>query len=190
MEFRAFDITGKSQFPKVVLSAIAPLLLLVGACDTNPADKVTIPPSDATAPTVVMDIFQPSKTSPLTVTPATQGTPTVTAGADEVITLTARGDDPDGGVQDIQIWVTKTLTQTSGGVQSVIGPGLVAAPEANNPDSGSVGGLALKSRLVTLNIDMKQIRAGYTNVRIDVKATAKNFNGGTVSTPSARIVWP
>jgi hypothetical protein len=170
-------------------SFTAALVVIFSNCATS-ANKITIPPSDTSPPTVTMDVFLPNQSTPLTVLPTTAGTPTVTATANDVVTVAARGDDPDGGVQDVQIWALQTSWRLVSGTQQQVGPGLAGAPEASSPDPSMIGDVALKSRLATHNFDIKQLRGAFSRIRIEVWATAKNFHGGTVSTKSARIVWP
>lgn len=175
---------------KAITGAFTTALILVVSGCPGSADKLTIPASDVTPPTITMDIFLPNQSTPLTFTPTTPVTPTVTATANDVVTVVARGDDADGGVQDVQVWAVQTSWKSVGGIAQQVGPGLAGAPEASNPDASAIGEVALKSRLATHNVDIKQIRGGYSRVQIEVWATAKNFHGGTISTTHAQISWP
>ena len=166
----------------------AAVILMVSGCGGT-ASQITVPSADSTPPTVTMDIFLPNQSTPLTVTSSSPVSPAarkVTAQANDRLTTIARGDDPDGGVQDIQIWATYTCFKAG----SQVGPGLAGAPEASNPDSATAGGTAQISRLVSFNFEMQTLRAGCVGVTIDVWAVAKNFHGGSTQTLHAAIVWP
>jgi hypothetical protein len=90
-------------------SLALPLLLVTTAgCPPPPCavgSPVTIPASDSTPPTATMDVHFPNK--PMLTVRSGSADAMSTVGANDVITLIAAGNDPEG-VKDIQIWVEET----------------------------------------------------------------------------------
>ncbi|MCI0551478.1 MAG: hypothetical protein L0287_11020 [Anaerolineae bacterium] len=167
------------------------LITLAVSCGTQ--DTVTIPPSDTTQPTVVMDIHFPEGRI-YTVT-STGFNPTMPThlGANDEISLVAKGEDTDGGIQDIQLWIGigVMICDPNTGDCVLTGPGLASAPAASNPDTAKQPGeTALKTRLVSHKLDIRQIRGGANGVTIEISARAINFQGVIVKTTLVTLTWP
>ena len=176
-----------------VLLFLIPLTVSCGQPNTVTPDTVTIPPSDTTLPTVVMDIHFPQARI-YTVT-STGFNPTMPThlGANDEISLVARGEDTDGGIQDIQLWIAigKTICDPGTGLCTQPGPGLTGAPEASNPDiAKQPGEISLKTRLVSHKLDIGQIRGNATAIKIEIEARAINFQGDIVKTKLVTLEWP
>jgi len=176
-----------------VLLSLVTLTVSCGQPNTVTPDSVTIPPSDTTPPTVVMDIhFSQGRIYTVTSTGFNPTMPT-NVGANDEISLVARGEDSDGGIQDIQLWIAigKTKCDPGTGLCEQSGPGLTGVPEASNPDiAKQPGEIALKTRLVSHKLDIAQIRGSADGITIDIEARAINFQGDIVQTKLVRLTWP
>lgn len=159
--------------------------LLSSKCELNPNNLVTIPASDPTPPSVILDVhFSQSGKAYISVTPYS-GDLTSMITPNEEISLAAKGTDADGGCQDIQIWVeTTTWKQNPDGSMTQTGSGLQGMPTASNPDlsAKSPGDQARKERLLTHKVDIAQLRGSADRIRIKVWAEAVNFHGGKSKT--------
>lgn len=172
------------------------VFFLVGASSCpppRPEEVVTIPTADLTPPSVLMDVHftEPGKTF-ITVTNTSNPATTKVAGNEEV-SLAAKGVDSDGGCRDIQIWVETTAWKYNpDGTGTTIGPGLVGAPRASNPDRSAMnpGDQARKERLVSHKLDIRQLRGSYSAIRLEVWATALNFHNNQTNTSTLTIEWP
>ena len=168
-----------------------PLFLFDNGCKNSnncfSGTSITIPASDATPPTTVMDVHLPNKPI-ITVTPPSPAVSSTIGGSDTV-TIIAKGTDPEG-TKDIQIWVEETWWTTSGGTTTQTGPGLLGAPEAHNLDNGTAGAKGCTERVATLNLYIKQRRKLATSYRIRTWATAINFGGAKVNSAVVTLTWP
>lgn len=100
--------------------------------------------------------------------------------ADDVVALSASADDPDGGVQRLEIWASVTLF--ADGV--IAGPTLPGAPEAAFASGAGVGEEAERSVLVSSSLDVGALfLPSYDRIDVDVWAEAENFHGGASTTP-------
>src|SRR5688572_8623467 len=176
-----------------VLLLLITLAVSCGRQDTATPDSVTIPPVDTTPPTVVMDIHFPQGRIYTVTSTGFNPTMPTNVGANDEISLVAKGEDIDGGIQDIQLWISigKTFSDSGTGLCEQEGPGLVGAPEASNPDTAKQPGeTALKTRLVSHKLDINQIRGVADSLTIDIQAKAINFQGDIVSTTNVTLRWP
>ena len=95
------------------------------------------------------------------------------------VSITARADDPDGGIRAIRIWAT-TRRSLPGTVE---GPTLAGAPEVEKVSSAAVGQPANPTESVTWDLDVEPRIGAFWDMWIDVFAEAENFHGGKVTTP-------
>ena len=163
---------------KIPLRAVAPLLLLpLAAC---PPKTITRPGTDTTGPNLLVLTLQP---------PGQQetGVPvTLQVGPDDVVPVRVLARDQDGGIQDVQVWMT--TTRWTGNTQT--GPGLAGAPVASNPNPAAVGAPTSDTREVTYSIDIAAERGGADRLRVEVWAEAVNFGGMKSVSPQAVLLWP
>jgi hypothetical protein len=144
--------------------------------------SVTIPSSDLTSPTTIMDIHRPNQ--PITTVTSTSLPDSGSIGGNDTVTLIAKGIDPEG-IKDIQIWVEETWWNPA-----QTGPGLLSAPEVHNVDNGVAGGNGCTERVVTLNLYIQQRRKQATSDRIRTWTTAVNFGGLKVKSSVMTLKWP
>jgi hypothetical protein len=150
---------------------------------------ITITSSDLTPPTTGMDVHFPNK--PLITVTSTSNPMGSTVVGNDVVTLIAKGTDPQG-IKDIQIWVEEIwwTTDPATGVTTQKGPGLLGAAEASNLDNSASGGTGCSERVATVNLDIKQRRKQASSYRIRAWATAVNFGGAQVKTADVTLSWP
>jgi subtilisin family serine protease len=144
-------------------------------------DAFMIPGSDPTAPTELsLEIERP--TAPRLTATATTADPPVNGVQGQTIRVTARADDHDGGLRDIQIWMTEQIWRN--GV--TVGPGLAGLPVADDPRAGGPGQPARITGSVTYSFTLPTIPG--TQIRQYVfSARAENFHGGVASSQSLVI---
>ena len=166
--------------------------LLVAAIAVSGCDKngLTVPASDLTPPTTLwLQIDRPGR--PLLNAYITSADPPANAAAGQQMRITARTDDPDGGVKDVQIWMTEQTWRTNpDGTVTSTGPGLAGAPVASNPSQAVVGDPAPASRSVTYSLTPPTAAVGAIRREYVIWARAMNFHGGTVQTQSLTIGVP
>lgn len=105
------------------------------------------------------------------------------AGHAEVIRVTVRGTDSDGGLKRVRIWMN--TRRTTGGVST--GPGLAGLPAAEDVSSATVGGQAEATRYVSLDLGTDTLMRGANSLTIELHGEAVNFHGGAVTTSLLRI---
>jgi hypothetical protein len=157
-------------------SNLAVVGLVVTAC--TPAPQLNVPPQDATPPSALwLQANIPNQ--PLV--NVTLGGSVATGEMSDTnhVSITARADDPDGGIKAIRIWAT-TRRSMPGTIQ---GPTLAGAPEVENVSSAAVGQPASPTESVTWELDVEPRIGAFGDVSIDVFAEAENFHGGKVNTP-------
>ena len=150
--------------------------LVVTAC--TPAPQLNVPSQDATPPAALW----------LQANIPNQPLANVTLGGalasgemvdTNHVSITARADDPDGGIKAIRIWAT-TRRSLPGTVE---GPSLAGAPEVERVSSAVVGQPANPTESVTWDLDVEPRIGAFWDVWIDLFAEAENFHGGKVTTP-------
>jgi hypothetical protein len=137
-----------------VIAAVA--LVAAAGCDSSD-DVVTIPSSDGSSPSVVMDAhFNVEQRPYMTVTNGS--TPQqANAQADETVTLIATGSDTDGGVKTIEIFMVKDSCGLPDPDDDLAEACFFdfANVVAKNPDPDvmkTAGASAAKSRTVSYNV--------------------------------------
>ena len=172
--------TNMLQFGSLMIAVIG-----ITGCQTCPfGQEVVIPSSDTTPPTVVMDFHLPNGTV-VTVTPSSMTSIVAVPGGGRVTVIVNAKDSE--GVQDAQIWaaaITTTIDPNTG-IATRSGPGLLGAPTASNPASGSPGGKACTERVVSQNLDVSSNSQG--SVAFEVSARGVNFGGRDVRTSLIRL---
>lgn len=184
---RSYGFKSRSVLALFFVSSVLGCTTTQGRCVTG--NTVTIPGSDASAPTAAMDAHFPSQ--PMITVTASSGDIGGKVGGNDKITLIAVGSDPEG-VKDIQIYLEETwwVTDPATGVTSQKGPGLVGGPEKSNPDNDGTGGSGCSSRATALNLDIQQKRAAATGYRARAWANAVNFGGKETKTSIINLTWP
>jgi hypothetical protein len=136
--------------------------------------EVVIPSSDATAPSVVMDIHLPDGKVQTVYTAASGTLPSnvfvpVKGGGQVTIIVNAKDSL---GIRDVQIWATPS------------GGGTPSAPIASNKDSGKAGEKGCTERVANINLTVSK---SPIVVSFDVRAVGVNFGGITASPPVVRL---
>ena len=165
-----------------LLSGLLPLGL--AACGSN---QFVVPAADPTPPTAVwLQIDRPGQ--PLLNADPTSASPADHAAPGQAMQITARADDPDGGIKDVQIWMTtQTWTDNDDTTASSGGPGLAGAPVASAPSPATVGQPASTSGRTTYTLTPPSTGA---KRRYVISARALNFYGGRTDTRSLTVDVP
>lgn len=145
---------------------------------------VTIPASDSTPPTLVVD-FHLADGSLVTVQSGGQA-PADIISPDGTVTINAVARDAEG-VRDVQLWIAarKCTSDAATGTTSCSGPGLLGAPTASNRDGGAPGATGCTERLTS-----QSVQVVHTQVRDDsyeVSVRGENFGGQTVQIGLIRL---
>lgn len=153
-------------------------LVGLGVMACTPPPQLNIPPQDPTAPSALW--LQANIPNRPLVNVTLGGTTASGEMADtNHVSITARADDPDGGIKAIRIWAT-TKRSRPGTIQ---GPTLAGAPEVEKVSSATVGQPASPTESVTWDVDVEPMIGSFWDVWIEVFAEAENFHGGKVNTP-------
>ena len=151
---------------------------------------VVLPASDRTPPSVSMDIhFSQQGRAFMS---ATEKSPTQKASMakGELLTIVANGTDEDGGCSSVAIRVEQTTwwKQANGNVTQS-GPGLSGGPSAQNTDNvaQTQGKTVRKTRLVSHTRNVAQLKGRASKIRLRIRAEAKNYYGGVVSSGTIEL---
>jgi len=144
----------------IAVAGCAPTQLIVSASDPTPPSALWL------------QIDRPDQ--PLLNASIASADPPVIAAAGRQMRITARADDPDGGVKDVQIWIS--------------GPGFSGAPVASAPSQAAVGDPAPASSSVTYSLTPAPNTT--TPQTYVISARAVNFHGGAVVTQSLVVTVP
>jgi hypothetical protein len=174
-----------------LIAAVA-LAVAAAGCGDDDDDVVTIPSSDGSSPSVVMDAhFNVEQRPYMTVA---NGSAPQQAGAmpDETVTFIAKGSDTDGGVKTIEIWhATDTCRlphPDPDGLAQACQPLITASLAAKNPDPDIMkmaGASAAKSRTTSYNVHFPTNSAG--SFKEYVRAKVVNWAGDAVWSPDITI---
>jgi hypothetical protein len=171
---------------------IAAVALAVGAagCGDDDDDVVTIPSSDGSSPSVVMDAhFNVEQRPYMTVTNGS--TPQqANAKPDETVTLIATGSDTDGGVKTIEIYMIKDSCGLPDPDDELAEACFFdfAYVVAANPDPDimkTAGASAAKSRTVSYNVDFPHDST--RSFEAEVSARVTNWAGDKVDSAHITI---
>jgi hypothetical protein len=165
-------------------------VLLTIAVSGCPQGQLLVPASDATPPSALwLQIDRPGQ--PLLNAYITSADPLAHAVAGQQMRITARADDPDGGVKDVQIWITEqTWSMNPDGTETTSGPGLAGKPVASAPSQAAVGDPAPASSSVTYLLTPPAMTPSLSRRQYVIWAHAVNFHGGAVHTQQLKIVVP
>jgi hypothetical protein len=162
------------------LSVLLPLAL--AACGSN---QFVVPAADPTPPSAVwLQVDRPAQ--PLLNADPNSASPADHASPGQPMQITARADDPDGGIKDLQIWMTESATSTSDTTATSGGPGLAGSPVASAPSPAGVGEQASTSGRATYTLTPPTTGAR----RYVIWARALNFHGGRTETRRLTVDVP
>jgi hypothetical protein len=172
----------RSRLSWLVVVAIA----LAGCKPT----QLIVPASDPT-PTSALWLQVDRPGQPLLNAYITSADPPAHAAAGLQLRITARADDPDGGVKDVQIWMTEQTWRTNpDGTETSSGPGLAGAPVASAPSQANVGDPAPASSSITHSLTPPTLTPPMTRRQYVIWARAVNFHGGAVQTQQLKVEAP
>ncbi len=183
-----FPVTARG----IRLIAVVALVVAAAGCgdDDDSSDVVTIPSSDGSSPSVVMDAHFNVEQRPYMTVANGSAPQQADADPDETVTFIATGSDTDGGVKTIEIWHTTDRCslgdpddeEQATACQALLAPSIAA----KNPDPDimkTAGATAAKSRTVSYNVHYPPDST--RSFKEDVWAKVVNWTGGEVR--SARI---
>lgn len=93
----------------LIYSLIAVLLLLIAGCPRNGDSGITIAQNDATAPTLTLGAGQPGGQD-VTVSAGGSNQNMKLRSKAGLLNLLATANDPESGIQALQIWVSRRMT--------------------------------------------------------------------------------
>lgn len=150
-----------------------PAAVVLAAAGCKPPPDVTVPAQDPTPPSAVW--LQADVPGQPLVNTTLAGSPATGEMSDSSrVTVSARADDPDGGVRQLRIWVTTTRRMPG----SQQGPSLAGTPAAEFVSPATVGQPARPSASVSWSFDVEPLIGPFWDVTLDVFAEAENFHGG------------
>ncbi len=175
-----------------LLSCISATALLA-TCTPPPGSScllgqpVTIPASDSTSPTLVVDFFL-ANGSVVTVQSGGQ-VPADIVSPNGTVTINAVAKDAEG-VRDAQLWIAarKCTSNPATGTTTCAGPGLLGAPTSSNRDPGAAGATGCTERLVSTTLDVLRTQARDDSYEVTIRG--ENFGGGTVQIGLIRVRAP
>jgi hypothetical protein len=152
--------------------------------------QLVVQASDATPPSALwLQIDRPGQ--PFLNADIANADPLAHADSGLQMRITARGDDPDGGVKDVQIWLTEQTWMTGpDGSETTSGPGLAGAPVASAPSQANVGDPAPASSSITHSLTPPTFKPPMTRRQYLIWARALNFHGGATETRKLTISVP
>ena len=167
------------------LIAAAALAVAAAACGDEPggSDVVTIPSSDGSSPSIVMDAHFNVEDKPYMTVAHGSAPQQSDAKPDETVTFIATGSDTDGGVKTIEIWLVEDHCGLPDPDDEV---GVVCHVDyshvvAENPDpdvTRTAGASAATSRTVSYNVHFPLDRA--RGFEADASARVVNWAGEVV----------
>lgn len=169
-------VSMRRAAPRVLL-----LLCSVALWTACPEDKVTVPQSDATPPTVALDV---SGFGPLISLTASSGPEERRGGASQV-GLIATGNDGDGGVRRVAIIHSfRRSCVDAAGVASQ--PQTLTSPVAKT-QAGQVGSqvapkLVVQHSIAVADFNQCPPETQLSRLEIVARAEAENFSGGRAQT--------
>jgi hypothetical protein len=169
------------------------LLMGLTACPPGPGSGgITVPQSDATPPQLSLGAGQPNGQNVTVSSGGGDATMNLNARTG-VLNLLATANDPESGIQTVQIWIeTKTTTCQAAGPCSSSGPGLNSQPtyESTSPakhpgDSTSASSILAEALDLATTIPQGSAPSGGSlSVSLIMWAVAANNLGGRTQTPT------
>lgn len=172
--------------------SIALILVLVG-CQGG---GITIPQSDSTPPTVTLSAIQPNGGSTTVSAGGAEQTLTLTAKTGS-LNLTATAEDPQSGIQTLQIWVSYRTAGCENDICTSSEPGLQTKPrfESTSPQK-KAGEKTVQMSILADALNLSEFISPTSplpgsTVYVDVIITAKAVNhlGGQTITPKLTAKW-
>jgi hypothetical protein len=172
--------------------------LLLAACNPSPSGGgggITVPQNDASAPDLTLGVSQGNQTATVK-SGGGAAAMTLTAKTGSVNML-ATAVDNESGVQNLQIWVERTITTCdAGGTCSGGNPGLLGSPAfGSSGPTTSPGQTTAASSIMaqafdlTTAIPQTAVSSGTRTVKLDFWAVAVNHLGGKSQTTRVSATW-
>jgi hypothetical protein len=179
----------------ISLVAAAALVVAATGCGNgdDSSDGVTIPSSDGSSPSVVMDAHFNVEQRPYMTVANGSAPQQASAKADETVTFIATGSDTDGGVKTIEIWHTTDHCPLphpgpDDDLAEACQPLLRPSIAAKNPDPDimkTAGATAAKSRTISFNVHFPPDST--RSFKENVLAKVVNWTGDEVWSASITI---
>ncbi len=139
--------------------AVVLLLALAGCASGSRSTTggITISATDTTPPTLSFGAGQPGGQNVSVSAGGSPGSMTLRSKTG-VLNLMASANDPESGVQSLQIWMTtETTTCNASGICTKVGPGLAGAPKYDNTSPQKLPGQTTAASSIMLEaLDLSQ----------------------------------
>ena len=176
-------------------------VLLSAACSSCPSSGggggVTIPQSDSTAPSLSFGAGQPGGQN-VSVSAGGSAQAMTLVSKSGPLNLLATAKDPESGIQTVEIWVNKKVTNcNAANICTTTGPGLLGKPTyesasaKKNPGDQTPDSSILAEALdLSTEIPQGGVAAGASRVvTLEMYAVAVNHLGGKTQTPQISATW-
>jgi hypothetical protein len=181
---------------KKVLAIWVTVLLLIGVACNGPNGGIVIPASDSTGPTLALGAGQPSGQN-ITVNAGGSGQNMQLISKSGVLNLVATANDPESGIQAVEIWVNKRTISCDANESCSITPTLQGipmfesrSPQLNPGDTTAASSILAQALDLSREISQGSLSAGATlTVDISIYAVAVNHLGGQTRTPEIVATW-
>jgi hypothetical protein len=188
------------QKTNAILIVVFFLLLLLIGCQppSGGGGGITIPQSDGSAPELSLGAGQQGGQN---VTVSAGGSPQnlQLISKSGSLNLLATANDPESGIQALEIWVNKVTTSCDlvNNICTQSGPGLLSSPmfESSSPqkqpgDTTAAGSILAQALDLSQQIPQGSVAAGHSRtVTLTIYAVAVNHLGGRTQTPEIKAVW-
>lgn len=178
------SLDNHSQSDKLtylVIVGLCYLAFLAGCGGTG----IDVPPADPTPPTVTLSVIISGVFEDIVLTPTSSPIARAVE-QDTTIKFLAVARDEDGGVKNITISGSATVSCTGGGLgQKVFLHYLASNPDPNDPEPGD---RAITVRATAMHIDVSNLIGlcaedfSLSDITGSFVATAENFHSGTATT--------
>jgi hypothetical protein len=179
---------------------LVPLLLIFG-CPPHPGNGggsggITITQTDTSPPSLSLGSGQQNGQD-VSVKSGGNGIKMTLIRKTGPLNLLVTGNDPESGIQKLEIWINKsTTTCATGGSCTNAGPGLLGnpafemvSPPKNPGDMTSESATMLQAFDLSAEIPQGNVSQGTRTVVFTIYAVAVNHLGGKVQTPEIAVTW-
>lgn len=169
---------------------IGGLVVLTAGCAHR--ETVVVPLRDPTPPRISFEVRLPNRTQRLDVpssTPVRDVAPQMRVSADAKVSVRAKAQDDNSGVQTVEIWANYTRYDQRGDIV-VAADSMSGRPVTANAKNALVGAIGLRTLEVSHTFDIDSLLGDYRRLEIQVWAKATNNRGGSMQTVVARIETP